>query len=62
MPKNKKMANIGLLIALVGAIMVAVGGYLYNKFSGKARVDNHNEVIGNQKDIKGKIDSSNSKN
>ena len=61
MTKTKKMANLGLYLALFGAVLVAVGGFFYNKYSGKSRTENHNEVIKKQEELGGKIDSSTEK-
>lgn len=57
MSKNKKMANFGLYLALFGTLTAAVGGFIYNKYSGKSRSDNHSEIIKKQEEIGGKIDS-----
>jgi len=46
---------------LIGAIIAAVGGFIYNKHSGKSRAENHKEVIKGQEDLSGKIDSSSNK-
>jgi gas vesicle protein len=57
MSKNKKMATFGLILALVGAITAAIGGFIYNKYSGKSRKEDHLEVIASQKNIETKVDS-----
>jgi len=57
MTKNKKMASLGLLIALISAFGVAIGGYMYNKYSGKSRAEDHKELIKGQQELGVKVDS-----
>lgn len=42
---NKKMANFGLLLVLIGGIVVAIGGYIWNKFSSKSNRERHLEIM-----------------
>ncbi len=58
MSKNKKMVNLGLILMLFGGILVAVGGFIYNKYSGKSRNENHEQIVNKQNELDSKIDSS----
>jgi len=58
MTKNKTMASLGLIIALIGGLMLPVGVYMFNKYSGKARSEDHKELINGQQGLGDKVDSS----
>ena len=51
------MANFGLILMLIGGILVAVGGFVYNKYSGKSRNENHEQIVNKQNELGNKIDS-----
>ena len=52
---NKKMANIGLIMVLVGAIIVALGGFIWNKYSGKVNNEKHLQLLDQGNSIKDNV-------
>lgn len=56
---NKKMAHFGLVLTLVGLILAACGGYIWNKYSSKAGNEKHIETISQLDSVKFKINESN---
>jgi hypothetical protein len=55
--KYKKMANLGLILTLVGLFLAAIGGYMWNKYSSKANVESHIEYMKNVDSLKDKLNN-----
>jgi len=49
------MANLGLILTLVGLFLAAVGGFIYNKYSSKANSERHVESLKKVDSLKEKI-------